>query len=113
MDSKIPYYTHDEIIAEMRTVGAMNSELLPCPFCGELTFVNYWPGGCYIMCHHAGCIGSLIDAHYSTEAEAIAAWNTRAERTCRNEYGRCSVCDAIMYDAPNYCSNCGARVVER
>lgn len=34
-----------------------------------------------------------------------------AERTCRNEHGHCSVCGAIMYDAPNYCQNCGAEVV--
>lgn len=33
------------------------------------------------------------------------------ERTCRNEHGNCSICGAIMYDAPNYCQNCGARVV--
>ena len=43
--------------------------------------------------------------------QAIAAWNARAERTCENERGKCSVCGATMYDAPNYCTNCGARVI--
>ena len=30
-----------------------------------------------------------------------------AGRTCRNEHEHCSVCGALMYDAPN----CGARVI--
>lgn len=57
--------------------------------------------------------------------QAIAAWNTRAERTCRNTdddcdaWFECSECGLhskleIMsggYGIPNYCPNCGARVV--
>lgn len=66
----------------------------------------------------------------ATEAEAIAAWNARAERTCemyRDEYGvwHCVACergaDTITGSsgtldswndswAPNYCPYCGARV---
>ena len=56
--------------------------------------------------------GHFID-NYATKAEAIAAWNSRAERTCENVCGHCSNCGAIMYDAPNYCSDCGARVVDK
>ena len=91
------------------------AKLKPCPFCGgeaSKVWIPYIGGGGY---------GNVIECddcwaktgYYATEAEAIAAWNTRAERTCRNERGRCSACDAIMYDAPNYCPRCGARVVER
>ena len=54
--------------------------------------------------------------YYSVEQtdawQAIAdELNARAERTCENERGKCSVCGATMYDAPNYCPNCGARVI--
>ena len=50
---------------------------------------------------------------YSYDWQAIAdELNARAERTCRNEHGHCSICGAIMYDAPNYCANCGAKVVD-
>jgi NAD-dependent SIR2 family protein deacetylase len=67
---------------------------------------------------------------YTTEAEAIAAWNSRAERTCRIEgrYGNqyCTCCgemvgtwdstselyiDGNMVELWNYCPNCGARVM--
>lgn len=53
--------------------------------------------------------------------KAIEAWNTRAERTCKWEavtdpngkitefMGECGCC---MGYVPNYCPNCGAKVVE-
>lgn len=53
---------------------------------------------------------------------AIEAWNTRAERTCRflNDGRGILWCDAEGCDyemddyltIPNYCPNCGAKVVE-
>ena len=56
--------------------------------------------------------------YYETKWEAAAAWNRRAERTCRvvhNEdgYPSCSECGAhylCMLDA-SYCPDCGAKVV--
>lgn len=30
--------------------------------------------------------------------------------TCENVHGHCSECGAVMYDAPNFCPNCGRRV---
>ncbi len=74
---------------------------------------------------------------WHTEAEAIEAWNSRAERVCRDVNGNphdftCSECGASMYtqvdecwtmiarggrcddviENPSYCPNCGAKVVE-
>lgn len=45
------------------------------------------------------------------ESEIEQELNSRAERTCKNENGYCTKCGALMYDAPNYCPNCGAKVV--
>ena len=104
------------------------TKLLPCPFCGgeaqvARTATGYWAAYCEEpMCGRVG--------NFKTEAEAIAAWNTRAERTCRmTDRGECSECGAYIVRAwtevhdfngdmkridlrsHNYCSNCGARVV--
>ena len=90
--------------------------LLNCPFCGELPQMA---GGTAM--HACRVLDKEIRA-------PVAAWNRRAERTCRidmpvidwetgeTDY-RCSVCGfsadpqdwAETYD---YCPHCGARVVE-
>ena len=101
------------------------SELLPCPFCGgEASKRLFYKGKYRVHCN-------VCDAHsgdvVDTEAEAIAAWNSRAERTCHivknsRKYvlsdGRelfedgCSICNGYLSEDDNYCSNCGARRVE-
>ena len=117
------------------------SELLPCPFCGKEAEIRYHPS-----CHHdpkvrawAVCcsccsarVGSTIYATGKTKDEAMAAWNTRTERTCQNisepKTGfLCSACGWGDFCEPshllttacfkgggilNYCPNCGARVVD-
>lgn len=105
------------------------TELLPCPFCGgeaEILTAESMRGGYLfgIMCNDCCSRGDV----YDTEAEAIAAWNTRAERTCKvaasyspsdmNEQAEwyfAFSCGCELYwdesEPPNYCPNCGAKVV--
>lgn len=110
------------------------TELKPCPFCGGIPeLYSYRYGGCWytVRADHSQCCPMNNRYHqavnvYRTEAEAIEAWNTRTERTCRNTdddcyaWFECSECGLhskleIMsggYGIPNYCPNCGAKVVD-
>lgn len=100
-------------------------ELKPCPFCGgeaehdRLTISNL----CCIVCSDNDC-GAMMVYCEGDEAEAIEAWNTRHERTCRIEvHGlerdrqvstvsyTCSECRKHIYRDDAYCKHCGARVV--
>ena len=101
------------------------TELLPCPFCGgeAHTYKTMAQRYCAI-CNKPFCANV---GPFDTKAEAIAAWNTRAERTCK-EYGSirvwqsCNVwshelscgheVDTLESEPPNYCPNCGAKVVD-
>lgn len=101
----------------------MTEELKPCPFCGGNPDVYSWNGGgvVWVRCRSCG-----IDYKaYANADEAIEAWNTRYERTCKmipngeTDFAAtlaCSACGnvesvyAISSDEFNYCPNCGARV---
>lgn len=85
-----------------------------------------------IVYHCVGCESCEIVISRLSKDDAEAAWNTRAERTCEmvelddvswDEYAgvadgarRCSLCGALFIrngdvPRPNYCPNCGAKVV--
>lgn len=111
------------------------SELLPCPWCGSdirLSPINVpWSDNepCWAIWHVDGTKAyedkcPMEMGGYDTEAEAVEAWNTRAERTCNRitlglERERevatvswiCSACRKHMNKDHNYCPNCGAKVV--
>lgn len=130
------------------------SELKPCPFCGGEAQVQHQSRELYgdavdwygVYCKKQFC--GYVSGQ-STEAEAVAAWNTRsddykqaaeywqrmyeqafAERTCHDvkpslPYFKCDSCgmedmggtELWIQDGfyrsqkPNYCPNCGAKVV--
>lgn len=99
--------------------------LRPCPFCGGEAGVECGvPAGTAargyrVRCGDGSCNGGVgCGTHaFGTEAEAIAAWNHRAGRTCRMvDNGAelcCSECDCrhSYDDEPKFCMGCGARVV--
>lgn len=96
------------------------TKLLNCPFCGGEAFTycmhDWW------VSHDCYALGRNVSTKLcKTEAEAIEAWNTRAERTCNIVYdsgiAHCDTCGAGTYTGSNfdywhYCPNCGARVVD-
>lgn len=136
----------------------MSSELLPCPFCGgeaKTVLADTYPHrgmlhSWFVACKDSECGCELgfygMDENgtcgtYETEAEAIAAWNTRAattigqvavevvptKRTCKGESDMsewvCSECQCWIptgithenkkrVSAWNFCPHCGAKVVE-
>ena len=120
--------------------------LLPCPLCGSKGTMHEIESGYgtdyAICCNYKGCRLSEVPNHNhssKTEAEAVAAWNARTERTCKpqGEWERVSQTQEIRHIycecgeelgtderasapfaietkayLPNYCPNCGAKVVD-
>ena len=108
------------------------TDLKPCPFCGGKAELR--PNdrgirtpdiyGWHVECVNDECIIGLMDDrqwYEDTKAEAIAAWNARAERTCRDAsldkstQFYCSVCECtvdmpLLWGDLKYCPGCGARV---
>lgn len=113
------------------------SELLPCPFCGGEANTLHRPHVLdwrySVGCNDDECRGFIgLSWLYKTEAEAIAAWNSRTERTCKPigtirydyeggyagfEYETELSCGHIWRDTygdyPEYCPNCGRKVVDK
>lgn len=96
--------------------------LLPCPFCGGEATIEPYRNGFSI--NHVCMFVDPIWFPGRTDQAAIAAWNTRAERTCSMTYNEdwsgdelypteafmCSECRHITREGkPKYCPNCGAK----
>ena len=110
-------------------------ELRPCPFCGGEAELYEDVGGYSVDCTVCGAGTSYFGKGLpDAKGRAVAAWNRRAERTCRivpmdaagnppyrtgglilNELSDgCSEC-GYPFDTPNrgiphYCPSCGARI---
>ena len=110
----------------------MSEELRECPHCGAtrgLYTLDEYGGLCadndlitQIFCDN--CKSVFENENANNGKELIEAWNTRAERTCRNLGGEegtnyelydfaCSYCGYCAdITEPNYCPYCRAKVVE-
>ncbi len=98
--------------------------LEPCPFCGGEAKPYNLGEKHLIECDDCKEYGHGAYVVARTEAEAIAAWNSRAERTCERILYKptgvlvCSECGAGMpkqldkYCYLHYCPNCGCKVVK-
>src|SRR5574344_2175268 len=105
------------------------SELRECPFCGgeaevhpSSDYSTHFTGATFfVWCDKCETRGD----YYDTEAKAIKAWNTRAERTCHvvrtpmpsyPNMGECSECGWSSDNWTNerfaHCPGCGAKVVD-
>ena len=103
----------------------MAETLKPCPFYGCEAHIREVVSACSVVytvgCPDSECMGFETLLCKPTPEEAVAAWNLRAERTCRKvpgrmKYGRrtpkCSECGQSLGDERwSYCPRCGARVV--
>lgn len=97
----------------------MSDELKPCPFCGgEAKTIETKQGWHMNIEHEPTCFHKTEVDDEWTKAKAIEAWNTRAERTCRNlskDFAvlHCSACGYFERDCAcaNYCPKYGAEVV--
>lgn len=108
-----------------------NSDLLFCPFCGGEAHIKEVVSACEklytVGCSDSECMGYETWLLKPTVDEAVAAWNRRAERTCRMVRARwddgecvwgcrCTACgDRFTYETGTtwrYCPACGAKVVE-
>lgn len=100
----------------------MSEKLKPCPFCGGdavMKIQKHIPNGYDYTptCHDPSCAGRLTKK-WINEADAIEAWNRRAERTAKvkrwdgySEKGwyKCD-CGKGIHEGQNYCSGCGAKL---
>lgn len=82
----------------------MNKELKPCPFCGSDAYLyrcDVEIAKPYtVLCENC----EIVTKNYASEAEAIKAWNRRAERTVKPKKGAYDLirCDCGMPVSSNY-----------
>lgn len=54
------------------------TKLKPCPFCGSEASINSGTEDYYVSCRNVDCAAALVARSFSSEEEAINAWNRRA-----------------------------------
>lgn len=99
----------------------MAETMKPCPFCGGEAHIKEVVSSCETVysvgCSDSECMGFETLLCKPTPEEAAAAWNRRAERTCRyvgdEISGGCSECRGWLDPACSYCPSCGARVMSK
>lgn len=112
----------------------MTNELEPCPFCGgEVTHETSDLGGLFV-CQNPKCDARFkfpgdFSRPVKHKEESERRFNTRYKRTChgiknesepKEQWVRCSECNCeLWWQDPttsehviNFCSNCGAEVVD-
>lgn len=103
------------------------ASLTPCPFCGSKDIGYHFIArrGCGVMvkCKECGSSSGIFwmtkenGYHDGAELKAAEAWNRRYKSTCHasdiyDNVFECSECGCMDTDGmPNYCPNCGAKVV--
>ena len=110
----------------------MTETLKPCPFCGGEASIQQFDAHpslpFRIIC---ACGAEIRGGRGESVEEGVERWHRRAERTCHaveifeeetfgtGVYFECSECHETLGAAsrhgdsiPNYCPNCGAKVVE-
>lgn len=101
----------------------MSEELKPCPFCNAMPKQH---NPLFLHVRHEEWCAMAIDGERN-EIYSIEAWNTRYDRTCRvvsrePRIGMCGAeeawllsCGHVVFSdgdfPPNYCDECGAKVV--
>lgn len=95
-------------------------DLKPCPFCPDgghpVLRTEFMSDGYRYTAVACSKCGVIMPGNYHESGDQAAwDWNTRFERTCnRLDFCKCSECGKLTIEAiDNYCSNCGAKVVER
>lgn len=101
------------------------TELKLCPCCGPKAFIvpstkcdpqagkHCWTAE--LRCRECGLnISRTAATEKEALHEAIEAWNTRAEQTCKNRGGHmgCSECGWYLNENARYYDGCGAKVVD-
>jgi hypothetical protein len=78
--------TLKQLQQESEALGLYDEKTKPCPFCNDPSGTSKREGLYYAGCQNYHCrIKPELFLGWDTEAEAIAAWNTRAERDVLDE----------------------------
>ena len=61
------------------------TELKPCPFCGDEAHLSYGADGYTVYCRNDECIAYNLEVWFDTYEEATNAWNGRSDHERRTD----------------------------